>query len=245
MTHDHARRGESGNVMLYIFAAIALLAALTYAVSHSGRASVSDLTEDRVRLLAGEVISYGDTAAKGATVLRLRGVTANMIDMNNNLQAGYDNPACTSSDCALFDPAGGGVNFVPPPKDWLDAGESGQTEYGHAYFDAQTCVPYVGSGESDCNTNVTDDEELVMFVPFVRKDLCLKINEFLSIPNTGNDAPVVSDCTFGSKFTGTYSENSIIDATDLNGKTAGCYRYTTGCTGMDDTYHYYQVLIAR
>jgi hypothetical protein len=245
MVKHRARRGESGNALFYIFAAIALLAALTYAVSHSGRTSVSDLTKDRVRLLAGEVISYGDSVAKGTAMLRLRGIPATSIDLDNSVLTGYDNAACTTADCAVFDPDGGGVNYVIPPTDWLDSSFSGQGDYGQAYFDGHSCVPLVGSGHTDCDSDSTDNEELVMFVPFVRKQLCTQINDLLSVGNPGGDAPVVSDCAFGTKFTGSFGDGTAIDAPELAGKTAGCFRYDGGCGGAGGSYHFYQVLIAR
>lgn len=245
MTQDRARRAQSGNVMFYIFAAIALLAALTFAVSQGSRGSINSMTEDRARLFASEIMAYGDAVAKAAQALRLRGVPLNMLSFDTPGLDDYENPNCTTADCRIYSPAGGGVNYTAPATEWLDSNYSALANYARAFVDGTVCVPDVGTGGPGCRSDAVDNEELVVFVPYIKRDVCLTINRLSGIDNPGNDAPQVSDCAFGTKFTGAFADGVEIDAAQLRGKPAGCVKTDNSCGNGADAYHYYHVMIAR
>ncbi len=247
MNNTQARRGESGNAFFYIMAGIVLLAALTMAVANSSRSTSTSLTDDRVRLFASEILGYGDAISKATATLRLRGVLPTALEFQAAPLTGYDNPACGDDSCRVFTPSGGGVTYAPAPRDWLDATFSGDANYERPVFTADTCVPGVGTGDSGCDGNA-DNSELVMFVPFMKRAICMKINDLLGVPNESDDAPEASDCVWATKFTGAYSASFIIDgatADSFNGRAAGCVKTPASCAAAPDAYHFYQVLSAR
>lgn len=247
MDHSPARRGESGNVMFYIFVCIALLAALSYAVAHGSRSSMKGLTQDRARLYATETMAYTDAVAKAVTTLRLRGIPATTLDFGVAGLTGYDNAACTDAGCEIYNPAGGGVNFTVPAAEWLETAYSAHAEYRKAFFDGTLCIPQVGTGNSGCAADSTDNEELVMFVPFIKREVCLVINDLAGVTNPSGEPPTYGACPWATKFAGAFANSRALSgggADALAGKTAACIQTTT-CAGMNNSYHYYQVLQAR
>jgi hypothetical protein len=74
---------ERGNVMFYILIAVALLAALIFAVAQSGRGNIQQVSEEKARLFATEIIQYTGTMANGVAQLRLRGVRDTEISFDN------------------------------------------------------------------------------------------------------------------------------------------------------------------
>jgi hypothetical protein len=232
-------------------AGIALLAALTMAIAQGGRGGVTSLTEDRVRLFATEMIGYGDAMVKAAATLRLRGLQPEVLEFTTSALTGYDNPNCGAGDtsCQIFAPAGGGMTYAPAPRDWLAGGFSAEAEFENAYFAGNVCVPGVGTGDTGCATDAAGNEELVAFVPFVKQEICMQINTLLDVPNEGTDAPVMADCPWSAKFTGTYADGVMIQGTAVDaffGRAAGCVKTTDTCGGAaGPSYHFYQVLVAR
>ena len=65
---------ESGNVLFYILIAVALLAALSYTVAQSTRGNVGQLSAERARLYATEIIENANVMSSAVSQLRLRGV---------------------------------------------------------------------------------------------------------------------------------------------------------------------------
>lgn len=240
------KNSQSGNAMFYILIAIALLVALSYAVSQGSRGSVTSMSRDRARLFAGEIIAYGDAVAQAAQILRLRGVTPQTLNFNTAGLTGYNNPACGAAEsCAIYNPAGGAVNYTKPPVDWLQSDFAAQAEYQNAFITGATCVPQVGTGTATCASDGVDNEELVLFVPFVKPEICKEINDLLGIANPSDAPPVQGSCPWATKFTGSFAAGQIISAPGMTGQTAGCFRADSGCATMPDSYHFYQVLVAR
>ena len=109
------RHSENGSAIFYIFIAVAMLAALSFAVAQSSRSTGKSLTEDRAKLAASEVISYGDTIAKAVGQIRLRGMqdyAMRFSHSNANATYGiYD----TEPRAEIFNPQGGGVIYRRTP----------------------------------------------------------------------------------------------------------------------------------
>ena len=62
---------QNGNVLFYILIATALIGALSYAIANSTRGNSDQLTAERARLLASEIIEYAGTMEAGVTQLSL------------------------------------------------------------------------------------------------------------------------------------------------------------------------------
>lgn len=225
------KAAESGNVMFYILIAVALLAALSYAVAQGSRASVQNLTEDRQRLLASEIIEYADTVKRAVQQLRLRGVAFNALEFDDPALTGYDNPACGAGDCMIFDPAGGAVIFKSASADALTAPMPWA-------FIANNEIEMVGTTTGDAA-----GADLLMVQPDLIREVCILINDLLGVANPSGDPPVDTSVDTTVPFTGAvaYAQTVGDEASSaaLSGRTAGCFREGAAA------YHFYEVLIPR
>lgn len=241
------KRFESGNVIFYVLIAVGLLAALSYTVAQSIRGNVSSITTQRAGLYAAEIIEYGNVMSRAVAQTRLRGYLDTEISFENSVVSGYANASCLESECEIFDLAGGGVHYMVPKDDWLDSAHSGQLRYGELYFHAESSA--IDVGESD--------DDLIMFIPYLKKELCEAINAKLDLSPVTDDVPVETDGPFAVniKFTGSYvsafdrkvsGDGTTGETEILYGKMAGCTEASgTASVPASGTYHYYQVLIAR
>ncbi|MCB1783020.1 MAG: hypothetical protein KDI13_03420 [Alphaproteobacteria bacterium] len=244
-------RGQSGNVLFYILIAVGLLAALSYVVAQSSRGSVTRLSEDKARLYASEILEYGGILSHAVSQLRLRGYKDTQVSFENSVVSGYANGNCSSEACKVFSPGGAGVSYVAPKTAWLDDSKSASTGYGTYYITGASCVVNVGAGEDDCDSGSVDDEELLLILPYVAKDVCVKLNDLAGVSNVLGDPPQEDANSYvmnGDKFTGSYSESYAIgdgagEPANFDGKTAGCFQ--GGGSPVAGTYHFYQVLLAR
>ncbi len=233
------RAPESGNVFFYIFLAIALLASLSFAVSQGGRGSVTQLTGERVNLIATEIVAYGDTVGKTVTQLRLRGAAISEISFATPfLSADYGTPGDDAAN-EVFNPAGGAVIYQPPPPGATDSDQ----EYG---FLGHNEIEGIGTtcGGAGC-------ADLLMALPDIHEDVCLRLNELLSVENPeragppdGPEPPLDGDALdFSGLFeqpAGTFGYDETIGDEDaaLTGQREACY--DTGTQNI-----YYKVLLPR
>lgn len=243
-TSHTATNTQSGNVFFYLFIAVALLGALSFAVSQSSRQTGKGLTDDRAKLAATEIISYGDTLAKAVGQMRLRGIKPYQLSFaHNDAHAGYgtydDRPRTE-----VFNPQGGGVIYHQPP---ILAGTGAPLVYE---FVGAFAVE--GIGQSDCTPPAqpaSDCSELLVVVTNLHETTCRMINKLLSIhephetlpeddetPNTprfvGNDSGAPDPFT----YTSTIAEDNA--SAILRQRSAGCYKNGTN-------YIFYQVLLSR
>lgn len=188
----HYRNNTRGNALFLILIAVALFAALAYAMTSSDRAAGS-ISKDKAILIAGQMQSYAASIETAITRMKLvNGCTDTQISFENTVVTGYTNGnAPLDKRCHVFDPAGGAITWQNPP-----AGSNDGSDYmftGYMSFHAQnpsTTVP------------VADAIDLVMILPYITSDICLAINR-----NVGLTAPLDRLYIFvnaASKFVGTY-----------------------------------------
>lgn len=239
---------ERGAVFFYILLAVALFAALSYAVSRNNRGSVSILTDQQAKLAAQEIIEYGNNVAQAVQKLRLRGVADTEISFENDVYKELDGdlaqpasefPNCTTNDCKVFNNYGGAIlPSIISDIALADLSDQIGTSFlkpGYSYF-ISLKMEGVGS----------DDNDLVLRIPFLKTNTCLKINNSLGINNPGGNPP--EDGVGGwTEYKNTYTGTGITgdEATNLVGKTSFCSRWPGGSLGDERENHFYQVLIAR
>ena len=97
------RQGERGNALFLILIAVALFAALSYAVTQSGRGSGS-IDREQGLINAAQLTQYPSAIRTAATRLILTGTAATAVDFD-----------ATSGGDAIFSPTGGGVTAQTPP----------------------------------------------------------------------------------------------------------------------------------
>ena len=99
-----ARAGECGNVLFYILIAVALIAALSYAVTTTSRGGgTADISQEKAGLAASEILEYSNNIASAAAQLNLRGCRDTEISFDNTLSAtDYSNTNCNCSLRIIF-----------------------------------------------------------------------------------------------------------------------------------------------
>ena len=240
------KKTEQGNVFFYILLAVALFAALSYAVSRNNTGSTDIFTEEQAKLAAQEIIEYGNNVANAVQKLRLRGVQDHEFDFSNNVFKLTNgtlfplvNATCTSNTCKLFSVNGGNIEaqYAPEVSQISNLPNGIGSTPGQGNF-RSNYIEGIGSSEPDLNFEVT----------YVNRKVCIKINEILGVDNPSNTPPV--DSYSQQNYSGTLTSfplpsgtDSIGDSiTNLAGKTAFCL---TNSATAPQYYVYKQVLITR
>lgn len=235
------RNSQKGNAVIWILIAIALFAALGYAFTSSSRTNTSFLDVEKASSYAKQVIAAGNEIKASVKRLELRGCSDTEISFENNVVGGYNNPnAPTNESCHIYALAGGGIQYQNPPTVIFDSASSGGETYSENVFSGENTGPNIG-------TAATDD--LIYFVHFLQKDICVAINSLLGIDNPGGDPPDEGSgiCAGNNeKFDGSYSTGACgIDVLpEYDGKSAACIKTVVGA-GSDASYSFYNVLIRR
>jgi hypothetical protein len=240
---------QSGNVLFLILIAVVLFAAVAYAISANERQTGENLGRETARIAASQIIQHG-VALEGA-VMRMR-VGENMGDTDISFEtpfmSGYANPSCTQDECRVFAPSGGQVAYAPPNPDWLNTSFSAQKHFGSWLITGTTCIPGVGKGsDATCGAS-PEDLEIVAFLPWLTRDICLELDRRLGISLDNGNPPKATGSAWaaaGEEFTGTYgSGQTLIDATNfLFFKPEGCFEGNG--TPPAGSFHYYRVLFPR
>ncbi len=214
-----------------ILIAIALFVALSYALSQGGGGN--NVTKEKTRLAASNVIDLGTGLAEAATRLRLHNVADTKISFENSVVAGYTNAACSTGSCKVFDFNGGGKDWETPSTDINNGTDIGIT--------GSLAIKNMGSSNAD----------LVMLMPNISSSICSTINILLGIHDSSTTPAVIATVT-ATKFTGAYSgAPTMITHSQLDGQKSGCFQITTATgsafsgTPLTNSYTFYQILLAR
>lgn len=245
--HDtHERRAEQGSAIIYVLVAVALFAALSFAVSNISRQGGSaDITDEIGGLAASEIMQSATSYRNAVRNARIEGCSDTDISFANNILSGYTNTNNPPDRCKIFDRASGGVSYMEPLEDWLDRSQTGEDLYGQWYFAQGVCAEDIGSGGSLCNNDSYKD--LIAFLPFIDAKICRILNARLGIsPDNATAPPVENGDAWrpaNTRFTGTYSGGSIL--LEQDGNMSGCFEGSGANTPPAGTYHFFQVLLSR
>ncbi len=235
---------QKGSALFIILVGVVLFAALSYTVAQMMRGgNPAIITEEKARLYADELLNYARALRQATQNVKINGCPDLSISFEAPNLTGYGHTPAATDGCKIFHEAGGAVNYLVPSQDWLDMIYSPAPLRGEWLFATGACVPGVGNAVAGCQADSVDNEALVALLLFLRKEVCIKVNELLGVPNVNGSPPpitIVGPGTF-AKFIGTQSDGSAIDT---GGKMAGCYE-GNGITTPLSTYHFYQVLLPR
>ena len=225
--------------MFLILIAVALFAALSYAVVSSTRTSGGTTDNEAALINSAQINSAQLTqypASLRAAVVRMIIGGVEITDLEFNPPSEFAN--CTSEAVCVFHPNGGGATYAEMPLAMLR--DSNPDPVFKVNLEME--VNHIGSSlPSDLGGN-----DLIAFLHSVDRNLCEKLHDRLSLgavpPATLAHLAVQSEqmdhsytLPTGETILGTASANSAV----LSGQPEGCYCYTpTACT-------YYQVLLER
>jgi hypothetical protein len=238
---------EKGNILFLILIAVALFAALSYAVTGSSRSGGHTISKDKAKIAAAEIVQYATQLEQAVTRLRvINKCTANQIsfDLHQNTMktsGGSDynlnNPYAPSDfSCHVFRPEGGGVapRLLPAHLVIDPALKPSGTLHPQAQLVSATAVQDVGSPEAD----------LLLWYGSFSAELCMAINEYLGVENLATNPPEDTFICNSNPFRGVFgncSANPLGNIPQLAGKRNYCAKWP----GQDVYNIYYHVLMVR
>ncbi len=248
------RKGERGNVLFLILIAVALFAALSYAVTQSTRSGAGDTAGETALINSSTLTQY--PAAIRTSLVRMivsRGTTADELAFNppSDFGAGLaidDTDAIpTDEESAVFHPAGGGSTYQQAASDVRSAGSSGTWHYNGNFE-----ITRIGTSGAGGN-------EVMAFLPGLSLSVCRRLNQeygivagtftVADVPDVviATDTDLLDDHLIGETLP-TNDRDDIDNATnDLRGQPFGCfYDATSDVDGQaNGDYIYYHVLLER
>lgn len=111
--HRQSNR-SSGNVLFLILIAVALFAALAFAVSRSSQTSGGNVSQEKADMLASRFLQHMTDLQSRIMRMRMNGVRDYELNFYYNstsqtVGGANDNTNCTQSRCRVYDPNGGGA----------------------------------------------------------------------------------------------------------------------------------------
>lgn len=219
------RRGERGNVFIFILLGVVLFAALAMVISRSMRTeTVTTMSGREAVLAASEILDYAQQLERGVSRLRRKGVSENNISFDSPFVAGY--AAGEPEANKIFSAEGGFVKWKAPVP--------GANDGSDWIFTGGTCIPGIGSAEAGCDSSGTADEALIAVLPNIDRNVCAEIDARLGI---GSIPEAASGNLTDSKFIGVFDDHKELV---LDGK-----QREAACFDKIGIYQFYYVLLAR
>jgi hypothetical protein len=151
---------QNGNVLFFILIAVALFAALSYAVSNGMRGGGNTITKEQAKIAAGDILRSMEAIRKGYAYLMNEGCSIDDIE--------FDNPATTNLTCQISHPQGAGISYPSNiSKYQLDPDVAND---GNFLFVDNIAVANLG----------TSTAERMALMNFVDTNVCIAINNQLN-----------------------------------------------------------------
>lgn len=226
------RASESGNAFFIVMIAVVLFAALMFTFSRGARQGGENMSDQKARIAASELISTAQKYERALNGLLLKGCSENqisfeessgMLKMQNGTAYTYTNASAPGDEtCHFFSRSGGRMApYVLPEEYTVDASLPCPTclDVSSPLF---TSLRVVGHG----NESGARGADLVLWLGRVSKKLCTEINNQLGVSNPSDVPPVESwNCSNGdSAFTGTFAAcaDPVGDNAVLTGQSSFC-----------------------
>lgn len=235
------RTDQKGNVLFLILIAVALFAALSYAVTQSSR-SGGDASRETNLLNSAQITQYPTALQTAALRMIIDGNSVNSIWFTPPSDFG------TTSDKYIFHPTGGGAVYQEVPSEFMTG--SGN---GFWFVNGEFAITDIGTSAAD----------VIAFLPGINVELCKKINSQLGVGAADGtptafaadkDAVYISsmaDYDTRALTQSTASAANIVQAVngtpdtgfhaDYDGKPFGCFQNGGG----SGEYVYYHTIIER
>ncbi|NCC21537.1 MAG: hypothetical protein EOM26_03635 [Alphaproteobacteria bacterium] len=246
-----SRQHEGGNVLFLILIAVALFAALSYAVTQSSRSGAGTADGETALVNSAQITQYPAAVRTSIVRMIIGGVDVTELE--------FDPPPYTDSTAGrrVFHPADGGATYVTAPPDVMHDGQQGTWVFSSSF----QIVDIGTTGDGDATAN-----DIIAFLPGVARSVCQKINSELGITggtDTDGDGVPVGMPTLPASATHAMTRQAPVDngtASSLIGAAAaaathhiggafagqpfGCFDQTDGTQTAGDLV-YYHVLVER
>jgi hypothetical protein len=232
------RMSERGNVLFLILIAVALFAALSYAVTQSSRSGSGDAGSETNLVNSAQITQYPSSVR--TSIIRMMVSKGIAVD-----QLVFDKPPFTDLNTAslrergVFHPEGGGSTYADAAADVMVSGLPGPW-----YFNGSVEIANVGTSTP---ASVAGNE-IIAFLPGIKQGVCDKINEQLGITgdvNSDVDLSGLADNMVTATIANTdgnliLGDGPSTDTAGLSGQAFGCFR-----NNNTSTYVYYHVLVEQ
>lgn len=240
-TENKSRQNEAGNVLFLILIAVALFAALSYAVTQSTRSGGGGADGETTLVNSAQLTQYPASVRTSIVRMVIGGADVNTLEFNPPADFGN----CTTGapgvfPRCVFHPTGGGATYAKAPGDLMAQGTPGTW-----IFNAENEINLIGTTVGGDAPDATT-ADIIAFLPGVSDGLCSRVNEELGI--SGSVIETGINFTSASNMISTGSGTSILatasngtigdDVTALDAQPFGCFTQ-----GTDNVY--YHVLIER
>ena len=173
-----------------ILAVVAILAVLASAIAAGSGSFNGDTSAVKLKAQATAILGYVDEVQIGVSRVLSR-CPDTQISLANSVDSGYaENPlAPTDKSCHVFDVNGGGILFKEPHPD-VDL--TGVPEVIRHYF-IHTRSQIIGFGKYIPDVQADNSgNELIIMLPGITRELCLKINDIVGVKMESGDVPTYS-----------------------------------------------------
>lgn len=242
---------QGGNVLFLILIAVALFAALSYAVTQSSNSAGNNASAEQAEVAAGQLIQYANLIRFG--VQRLQ-ISNGCSDTEISFQRDWDgdgtiednnddafNPfSPTDNRCHIFDPAGANISYVAPDNVLLNDELEGMNLFFGDY--EITGIAHIVEVGTDCMD--ARCAELLLLLRNLDPIVCDAINEELEIIGTIG-AGITNLGSGPQRFRGFYNytnSGSLLNVPQWIGRPIGCHLRSSAGLGLN-TFHF--TLIAR
>jgi hypothetical protein len=222
---------ERGNIFVFIFIALILIALLTVAVRGTSGGK-NNVTQEDLKIQAAQTLR---TAAELESAVRQvldNGASESEIRFAHTDAAADYGTIATTPEFQVFSKSGGRAEYRLAPSTILASGSGAWEFYG------TTAIPRVGS----------DRPELIAVLPNVTAGFCATINKQLGLTNVPDDdvTGATPDCVQGSSTDrfGPSADFSSVPNT-LDATTFDQLPMTQACVTCGANYHFYSVLMSR
>jgi hypothetical protein len=229
------KRREDGNVLFLILIAVALFAALSYAVTSSTRSGGGDASGETNLISSAQITQYPSSVSTAIVRMVIAGATVD--ELRFNIPSEFDD--LDKTDIGVFHPSGGGATYITAPPDIMADGLVGQWT-----FNGDLEVPDIG-------TSGVDGNDIMAFLPGLKKNICSKINAEHGL---GNTIPILNANRSADYLKRMYDDGSsdyVLPTTDMpdiddgsgafDGQPFGCFQNGGGA----GQYVYYHVIVER
>lgn len=232
------RQSERGNVLFLILIAVALFAALSYAVTQSSRSGGGDAGKETNLINSAQLTQYPAGIRTAIVRMIVGGTDATALSFN--APSDFANLLPGGEGSGVFHPNGGGATYSQAPVEIM-ANES----LGTWIFNAENEINLVGTTDSGASPTLAT-ADIIAFLPGIGLSVCNRINDQLGI--VGSSPPVESGIDFATNMVATGGTSVGVgfgggrigdDVAALDGQPFGCFQQPAG------TYVYYHVLIER
>ena len=239
------QKAQQGNVLFLILIAVALFAALSYAVTQSSRGG-SDASKETDLINSAQITQYPTQVRTAVLRMMIQGVSSTQLLFNK--PAHLDDISDTPT-YGVFHPSGGEAVYQDAPAVFMDP--DGPNATGEWFFNGNFSIGDIG----------TSDTEVIAFLPGITEAVCNKLNSELEVASTASAETTASDVigdsssadniinitrgTEGAEATSdSYNYDADDDAVSFPAEWDG---YAFGCieNATDGFFTYFYVLVER